>query len=257
MSKRVPVIAANWKMYKTKDEALEFIFSVNNKVPKKEQVESIICAPAILLNLLVKREGENVRIAGQNMHYKDEGAFTGENSPLQIKTAGANYILIGHSERRSYYNETDETVNLKMHAAFKHGLTPILCVGEQLEDRESNNTNNVLDNQLEVALKDVSSDDVLKTILAYEPVWAIGTGETATKEVANETIKYIRSKIKNLYSEEVAQKVRILYGGSVKVDNIDELLETSDIDGALIGGAGLDPNNFIAFTESALKKYNK
>ncbi len=255
MKKRVPVIAANWKMYKTKDEALEFIFSVNDKVPKKSEVESIICAPAILLNLLVKREGENVRISAQNMHYKEEGAYTGENSPLQVKTAGAEYILIGHSERRSYYNETDETVNLKMHAAFKHELTPILCVGEELEDRESNNTNNILSNQLEVAFKDIKDTDVSKTILAYEPVWAIGTGKTATPEMANDTIKYIRSKVASLYNDDVANSIRILYGGSVKPDNIEVLLKTSDIDGALIGGAGLDPNNFVLFTDAALKKF--
>ncbi|VEU83184.1 triose-phosphate isomerase [Acholeplasma hippikon] len=254
MSKRIPVIAANWKMYKTKDEALAFIFAVNEKVPARTEVESIICAPSILLNLLVKREGENLRIGAQNMHYLDEGAYTGENSPLQVKSAGAEYILIGHSERRSYYNETDETVNLKMVAAFKHELTPILCVGEVLSERESGATKAVLDQQLEKAFLNISAEQALNTIIAYEPVWAIGTGKTATPQMANETIKDVRAKVAALYGNEVADGIRILYGGSVKPDNIKVLLEESDIDGALIGGAALDPNNFLVFTEAASNK---
>ncbi|WP_025725437.1 triose-phosphate isomerase [Acholeplasma granularum] len=254
MHKRVPVIAANWKMFKTKDEALEFIFAVNGHMPSTDQVESIICAPAILLNLLVKREGENLRIAAQNMHYKDEGAFTGENSPAQVKTAGAEYILIGHSERRNIFNETDEEVNLKMHAAFKYDLAPILCIGEELDVRESNQTKQVLDNQLEIAFKNVTKEQALKTIVAYEPVWAIGTGKTATPQMANETIKDVRSKLAHLYGNEVAMQIRILYGGSVKTDNIEALLEESDIDGALIGGAALDHNNFLKFVEAAKNK---
>jgi triosephosphate isomerase len=254
MFKRKPVIAANWKMFKTKDEALEFIFAVNSQVPSLDLVESVICAPAILLNLLVKREGENVRIGAQNMHYADEGAFTGENSPAQVKTAGAEYILIGHSERRNIFGETDKDVNLKMHAAFKYDLTPILCVGELLETREANQTKVVVDAQLEQAFSGVSSEDALKTIVAYEPVWAIGTGKTATPEMANDTIKEVRAKLKGLYGAEVASQVRILYGGSVKPDNIESLLQESDIDGALIGGAALDHKNFLTFTKAALKK---
>ncbi|HHY96921.1 MAG TPA: triose-phosphate isomerase [Acholeplasma sp.] len=253
MNKRIPVIAANWKMYKTKDEALAFIFQVNELVPARSKVESIICAPSILLNLLVKREGENIRIGAQNMHYMDEGAFTGENSPLQVKTAGAEYVLIGHSERRSYFNETDETVNKKLHAAIKHEITPILCIGEQLDERESGRTKAVLDHQLEIAFKDIHPADAAKVIIAYEPVWAIGTGKTATPEMANDTIKDVREKVKALYGAEVSEAVRILYGGSVKTDNIRSLLAQSDIDGALIGGASLDPNNFLEFTKAALE----
>ncbi|CDR30366.1 Triosephosphate isomerase [Acholeplasma oculi] len=254
MNKRIPVIAANWKMYKTKDEALEFIFAVNGNVPERSQVESIICAPAILLNLLVKREGEHLRIGAQNMHYADEGAFTGENSPAQVKTAGADYILIGHSERRSYFGETDKDVNLKMQAAFKYDLTPILCVGEQLADRESHQTKHVLDAQLEKAFDKIDASKAVKTIIAYEPVWAIGTGKTATPEMANDTIKEVRAKVADLYGSEIAQSVRILYGGSVKPNNIHELLKESDIDGALIGGAALESNNFLVFTDAASKK---
>src|SRR5690606_21848043 len=254
MNKRIPVIAANWKMYKTKDEALEFIFAVNGNVPERSQVESIICAPAILLNLLVKREGEHLRIGAQNMHYADEGAFTGENSPAQVKTAGADYILIGHSERRSYFGETDKDVNLNMHAAFKYDLTPILCIGEQLADRESHQTKYVLDAQLEKAFDKIDASKAVKTIIAYEPVWAIGTGKTATPEMANDTIKEVRAKVEDLYGSEIAQSVRILYGGSVKPNNIHELLKESDIDGALIGGAALESNNFLVFTDAASKK---
>lgn len=254
MAKRKPVIAANWKMYKTKDEALEFIFAINGLVPSKDEVESIICAPAILLNLLVKREGEHIRIAAQNMHYADEGAFTGENSPAQVKTAGAEYILIGHSERRNLFGETDKDVNLKMHAAFKYELKPILCIGEQLETREANQTKQVLDEQLELAFKGVSKAQALNTIVAYEPVWAIGTGKTATPQMANDTIKEVRAKLKDLFGEEVSEKIRILYGGSVKPDNIESLLNESDIDGALIGGAALKHENFLTFTKVAQKK---
>ncbi|NWH10792.1 triose-phosphate isomerase [Acholeplasma laidlawii] len=254
MAKRIPVIAANWKMFKTKDEALEFIFAVNAAVPSRDEVESIICAPAILLNLLVKREGEHIRIGAQNMHYADEGAFTGENSPAQVKTAGAEYILIGHSERRSLFNETDKDVNLKMHAAFKYDLAPILCIGEQLDTREANKTKEVLDVQLDKAFEGVSKEQALKTIVAYEPVWAIGTGKTATPQMANDTIKDVRAKLSDLYGAEVAAQVRILYGGSVKPDNIESLLQESDIDGALIGGAALDHKNFLTFTKAAKNK---
>lgn len=253
MRRRRPVIAANWKMYKTKDEALAFIYAVNQNVPKKEEVESVVCAPSILLNLLVKREGDELRIGAQNMHYLDEGAFTGENSPAHVKTSGAEYILIGHSERRSLYNETDETVNLKVHAAHRYGLKPILCVGESLDVREAGTTKEVVGAQMEKALEKVGREHVENLIVAYEPVWAIGTGKTATPEQANETIVDIRQKIAELYSDDIAQKVRILYGGSVKVDNIDALLAQSDIDGALIGGAALVAENFLAFTQSALK----
>ncbi len=251
MSKRIPVIAANWKMYKTKDEALAFIFAVNEMLPPRSKVESIVFSPAILLNLLVKREGNELRIGAQNMHYIDEGAYTGENSPLQVKTAGAEYILIGHSERRQYYNETDETVNLKLHAAYRHDLIPMLCVGESLEVREKGETKALLDQQLEIALKGITEEQALKLIVAYEPIWAIGTGKTATPAMANNTIKDIRAKLANLYGHEVAEAIRILYGGSVKTDNIEALLNESDIDGALIGGASLDPKNFLVFTQTA------
>lgn len=251
--KRKPVIAANWKMYKTKDEALAFVFTVNQKIPTKEEVESIVFAPSILLNLLVKREGEELRIGAQNMHYADEGAYTGENSPLQVKTAGAEYILIGHSERRRYYNETDEDVNLKLHAALRHGLIPVVCVGESLDVRNSKGTKSYIQNQIDKALEHVDQRYISRIIFAYEPLWAIGTGKTATPVQANKEARHIREKIAALYNKDVAEEIRVLYGGSVTTSNIESLLKETYIDGALIGGAALDPVNFIEFTQIASK----
>jgi len=252
--KRKPVIAGNWKMYKTKDDALAFIYAVNLEVPDKELVETVICAPAIFLRDLVKREGENLGIGAQNMHYLDEGAYTGEISAPMLKSYGVNYVVIGHSERRAYYNETDETVNLKLKKAVAEELTPIVCVGESLDIRDAGTTDAFVKEQVEKAYQDVSAEEVLKTVIAYEPIWAIGTGKTATKDQANDTIKAIRGVIASLYGSEVSEQLRILYGGSVKPSNIDELLATSDIDGALIGGASLDPKSFLTLAKAAVNK---
>lgn len=252
--KRRPIIAGNWKMYKTKDDALAFIYAVNLEVPDKEKVESVICAPAIFLRDLVKREGENLKIGAQNMHYAEEGAFTGEISAAMLKSYGVDYVVIGHSERRAYFNETDETVNLKLIAAVNQDLTPIVCVGESLEIREAGTTNKVVKKQIEKAYLNVSKEMVLKTVVAYEPIWAIGTGVTATPEQANDTIVAIREVLEKLYGKEVSDQVRILYGGSVNVKNVESLLAMSDIDGALVGGASLDPNSFLTLVRAALKK---
>jgi len=252
--KRRPLIAGNWKMYKTKDDALAFIYAVNVEVPNKDIVESVICAPAIFLRDLVKREGEHLRIGAQNMHHAAEGAFTGEISAAMLKSYGVDYVVIGHSERRAYFNETDESVNLKLIAAVHADLTPIVCVGESLDIREKGTTNQVVRKQVEKAYLNVSAQDALKTVIAYEPIWAIGTGVTATPDQANETIKAIRQVIESLYSKTVADQLRILYGGSVNVKNVDSLLAMSDIDGALVGGASLDPNSFLTLVRAALKK---
>lgn len=251
--RRKPLIAGNWKMYKTKDDALAFIYAVNVEVPDKDVVESVICAPAIFLKDLVKREGENLRIGAQNMHYAEEGAYTGEISAAMLKSYGVDYVIVGHSERRAYFNETDETVNLKLISAVNVDITPIVCVGESLEIREAETTNQVVKKQIEKAYLNVSAQDALKTVVAYEPIWAIGTGVTATPEQANETIIAIRSVIKKLYNEEVSEQIRILYGGSVNTKNVDSLLSMSDIDGALVGGASLDPNSFLTLVRAALK----
>jgi triosephosphate isomerase (TIM) len=251
---RKPVIAGNWKMYKTKDDALAFIYAVNLAVPSKDLVESVICAPSIFLRDLVKREGENIKIGAQNMHYANEGAFTGETSAAMLKSYGVDYVVIGHSERRAYFNETDETVNLKTIQAINNDITPIICVGESLEIREAGTTDQVVKKQIEKAYLNIDAEEALKTVIAYEPIWAIGTGRTATPDQANDTIKAIRNILEHLYGNETAQAVRILYGGSVNTKNIDSLLSMSDIDGALVGGASLDPNSFLTLVKAAAHK---
>jgi triosephosphate isomerase len=251
---RIPMIAGNWKMFKTKDDALAFIYAVNVKVPEKEKVESVICAPAIFLRDLVKREGEDLRIGAQNMHELDEGAYTGEISAGMLKSYGVEYVVIGHSERREYYNETDESVNKKLIQAVRYEITPIVCVGESLEIRENGTTNAFVKDQVVKAYQNVTEKEALETVIAYEPIWAIGTGKTATPEQANETIKAIRDVLVELYGTTIAEQIRILYGGSVKPNNVDELLAQSDIDGALVGGASLDPESYLTLVKAALNK---
>lgn len=248
---RVPVIAGNWKMYKVRDEALQFVYSVNQEVPSPDVVETVICANDILLRCLVKRQGEYLKIGAQNMHYEESGAFTGETSPKLLETTGVQYVIIGHSERRQMFNETDEAVNKKVHAALKHELIPIVCVGESLEIREKGLTSNWVKEQVQKALIDIKNKDMEEIIIAYEPIWAIGTGVTATPEQAEQTIKLIRQTVKNLYNNSVANKVRILYGGSVNPKNVESLLAQENIDGALVGGASLDPANFLSLVNAA------
>ena len=251
---RKPIIAGNWKMNKNRDEALQFIYNVNQKLPSVEFVDSVVCAQSVVLRDLVKRQGENLRIGAQNVHYLDNGAYTGEVSAPALENIGVTYVVIGHSERRAYYNETDSDVNKKIHQAFLYNLTPIVCVGESLEIRENGTTDEFVKEQVVAALKGLSNDQVKDLVVAYEPIWAIGTGKTATSEMANDTIKAIRNVIKGLYTEEVSEAVRIQYGGSVKPANIDELLSMSDIDGALVGGASLDSESFLTLVNAAVKK---
>ena len=249
---RKPIIAGNWKMFKTRDEALDFIYQVNNRMPSLEDVDTVICAPFPVLRCLVKRQGENLRIGAQNMHFEECGAFTGEVAPAMLTSLGVTYVIIGHSERRAMFNETDESVNKKLHAAYKHGLVPILCVGEHLEERESGQTEAVIKEQIIKDLEGLTAEQVKELVIAYEPIWAIGTGRTATPEMANETCGYIRSLVKELYGEEVAEAMRVQYGGSVKTGNIAELMQQPDIDGALIGGASLVASDFVYFAQIAL-----
>ncbi len=250
---RKPIIAGNWKMFKTRDEALQFVYNVNMKVPSNEFVDSVVCAQAPILRDLVKRQGDSLRVGAQNMHYLDDGAYTGEVSAPLLENIGVTYVVIGHSERRAYYNETDVTVNKKVHQAFRYGLTPILCCGESLEIREAGTQDSFIKDQIVAALKGLGSEQVKVLVIAYEPIWAIGTGKTATSEQANETIKAIRGVVAELYTDKVAQAVRIQYGGSVKPANVDELLSMSDIDGALVGGASLDPNSFLELVNAGVK----
>ena len=232
-------------MNKTRDEALQFIYAVKNEVASSEVVESAICAPFPYLRCLVKRQGESLRVGAQNMHFESSGAYTGEVAPDMLTAIGVSYVVLGHSERREMFNETDEVVNKKVHAAFENGLTPIICVGESLEERENGTTNQVVDTQTVAALSGLTEDQVKQVVIAYEPIWAIGTGRTATAEQANETIGYIREVIERVYGCDASNAVRIQYGGSVNPSNIKELMAQEHIDGALVGGASLDPQSFL------------
>ena len=230
-------------MNKTIKEAMDFVNDVKDKV-QNDKVEAVICAPFTLLkDLKEATKGTNIKIGAQNMHYADNGAFTGEIAPNMLKELDIDYVVIGHSERREYFNETDETVNKKVLKALEVGIDPILCCGETLEEREAGKTKEVCKVQVEKALENVSKDDLEKVVIAYEPVWAIGTGKTATSEDANDVIKYIREVVANLYGD-LANKVRIQYGGSVKPQNVAEIMAQSDIDGALVGGASLESSDY-------------
>ena len=241
---RKPIIAGNWKMHKTIAEALEFVNDIKDRV-KSNEVEAVICAPFTLLkDLKEATKGTDIKIGAQNMHFEEKGAFTGEISPLMLKELDMDYVIIGHSERRQYFNETDETVNKKVLKALEVEIDPILCVGETLEEREAGNTKNVCKVQVEKGLENVSKEDITKVVIAYEPIWAIGTGKTATSEDANDVIAYIRQVVANLYGD-LANEVRIQYGGSVKPSNVAEIMNQSDIDGALVGGASLEANDYV------------
>lgn len=250
---RKPIIAGNWKMNKTRDEALDFIYAINMEVPSTMKVDTVICAQAPVLRCLVKRQGDNLRVGAQTMHYNETGAFTGEISPSVLENLKVSYVVLGHSERRAYYNETDEDINKKIKAAFTHSLIPIFCCGESLEQRESGTTNDIVKNQVEKAFVGVTTEQAKTVVLAYEPIWAIGTGKTATAEMANETCGYIRSVVEGLYGKEVSDVVRVQYGGSVNPANVDELLSQEHIDGALVGGASLDPKSFMVLVNAAIK----
>lgn len=241
---RKPIIAGNWKMHYTVEEAVKVANELKGLV-KDAKADVVICAPYIQLPALVNElKGTNVKVGAQNMHFEEKGAFTGEISPGMLTALGVEYVIIGHSERRQYFNETDETVNLKLKAAFKHGLKPILCVGESLENRENGTTKEVIQNQIEKDFSEISEEDARNTVIAYEPIWAIGTGKSATSLQANETIADIRKMMLDLYGEAVSNVVRIQYGGSVKPSTIKEQMAMSDIDGALVGGASLVADDF-------------
>ena len=242
---RKPIIAGNWKMHKTINEAKSFVEEINGSI-KETDVEAVICAPyTILKDLKEVTKGTNIKVGAQNMHFEENGAFTGEISPLMLKELDVDYVIIGHSERRQYFNETDETVNKKVKKALEHSIIPIMCVGESLEQREAGDTKSIVKSQVEKGLQGINHEDIKKIVVAYEPIWAIGTGKTASSEDANEVIAYIREVIKNVSSEDISEEIRIQYGGSVKPSNVEEIMNQSDIDGALVGGASLEPKDFI------------
>jgi len=242
---RKPLIAANWKMYKTPAQAQEYVKNFLPLVADHDRDEIVLCPSATSLCVVAEAlKGSGIAVGGQNMHFAEEGAYTGETSPLMLKALGATRVIIGHSERRQYFGETDEMVNQKIHAAVKNGLTPIVCIGEVLEEREAGKTEEVLLRQAEKALKGVEPETAESFVIAYEPVWAIGTGRTATPEMAGLAHFYIRSEVARLLGRKTADNMRILYGGSVKPDNASALLNQPEIDGALVGGASLDPVSF-------------
>ena len=249
---RRKVIAGNWKMNMLPNEAIDFIQGLSEKVKGTEH-EVVLCVPYTdIFYSVMNAQDTNIKIGAQNMHWEEKGAYTGEVSAEMLKAVGVEYVIIGHSERRQYFAETDETVNKKLKKALAVGLKPIVCVGETLEQREQGITMQVITSQTEKALEGLESSDVEKVIVAYEPIWAIGTGKTATKEDANDAVKQIREKIAEKYGQNTANGVIIQYGGSVKASNAKELFEMSDIDGGLVGGASLKVEEF-----SNIVNYNK
>ena len=241
---RKKVIAGNWKMNMLPDEAIRFISELEPLVEKTEN-EVVLCVPYTdLFYALLTAQNTNIKIGAQNMHWEETGAYTGEVSGKMLKAIGVEYVIIGHSERRQYFAETDETVNKKIKAAFKYGLKPIVCVGETLEQREAGNAKEIVTNQIEKGLGGLTENQVENTIIAYEPIWAIGTGKTATADDANEMTKTIREKIADIYGQNIANRVIIQYGGSVKSSNAKELFSMPDIDGGLVGGASLKVEEF-------------
>ncbi len=243
---RKPIMAGNWKMNKTGKEASQLMLELIDKV-KDAKCEVVVCPTfTSLTQVATLVENTNIKVGAQNMYFEESGAYTGEISPLMLKEIGAQYVILGHSERRQYFKEDDELINKKMKAAFVHGLIPILCVGETLEQRENGETFDWVKSQIVADLKDVEAGDAEKMVIAYEPIWAIGTGRTATAKDANDVIKYIRDVVRELYDVKVADSVRIQYGGSVKPSTVKEQMSQSDIDGALVGGASLKADDFAA-----------
>lgn len=242
---RKKIIAANWKMYKTPQQAMEYAKAFLPMVADHTRDEIVLCPPSIALPCLVEAvKGSKVAVGAQNMHWAKEGAYTGECSPEMLVAVGVTHVIIGHSERRQHFNETDDVVNRKLEVALEHGLTPIVCVGEVLQEREANLTEDVLRRQCSIAFRGISAKKAAKMVVAYEPVWAIGTGKTATPEIAEDAHIVIRGEAEKVFGKEFANALRIQYGGSVKPDNAKALMTQPDIDGALVGGASLDPVSF-------------
>ncbi len=242
---RRPLIAGNWKMYKTSAEAVDFVKKFLTLVSGVAD-RDVMIAPAFtaLEALAAALKGTEVGLGAQDVFWEAEGAFTGQVSPPMLTAAGCRYVIIGHSERRQFFGETDDTVNRKIRAALKSGLIPVMCVGESEKQREAGQTFSILDKQVKDGLRSFVSDELGSLVIAYEPVWAIGTGKTATAAQAEETHAYIRSLIKGLFGADMAALMRVLYGGSVKPENASELMAMADIDGALVGGASLNPDSF-------------
>ncbi len=251
---RTPIIAGNWKMNKTVTEAREFMESLST-LPKSSDVETVICAPFIHLTTLIDLAKDTPLVIGaENAHYENSGAFTGEVSPHALNDMGIEYVILGHSERREYFNETDELINKKVHAVYSNGMIPIVCVGESESEREANEQNNIVTEQVTKAMEGLTDEQAKSIVIAYEPIWAIGTGKSATENDAGEMATVIREHVQTIYNEQVASSVRIQYGGSVKPENIKQYMAQTDIDGALVGGASLKADSFVQLLEGAINE---
>jgi len=250
---RRPIIAGNWKMYKTIKEGQDLVNSLKRDLYDISGADIVVCPPYTLLSYIADMLlSSNVMLGAQDVHWRDEGAYTGEVSAKMLKDVGCQYVIIGHSERRQFFGETNETVRMKTRAALLSDLTPIVCVGESLIERESGKTFDVVKDHIQNGLSDLNKDELLKIVIAYEPVWAIGTGKTATPEQAEEVHAFIRKLLGDIWSKEAADKVRIQYGGSVKPDNIAILMAKDNIDGALVGGASLRADSFTEIVKKAV-----
>jgi triosephosphate isomerase len=252
---RMPFLAANWKMFKTVSEAVVYAKEFRTLVKDAQDVEIVLAPPFTALHAVAEAcRNTNVAVAGQNLSWEKEGAFTGEISGGMLKEAGAEYVIIGHSERRRLFGETDQTVNRKTIAAFHANLVPIVCIGETLEEREGEQTLAILDRQVKDGLDGVTAAQVAELVIAYEPVWAIGTGRNATPEQANEAHAHIRSRLRQWFGADAAERCHVIYGGSVKPDNIKALAALPDVDGALVGGASLDPRSFLQIVSGSRRR---
>lgn len=251
---RRPIIAGNWKMNKTVGEAIELATALKRNLYKIQNVDIVIAPPFTALSEVSEViMDSDIKLCAQNMYWADSGAFTGEISPLMLKDAGCEYVIIGHSERRIYFGESNESVNKKIKLALERGLIPIMCVGEKLQEREENRTFDVIANHIKGGLAGISKEDMPNIIIAYEPVWAIGTGKNATPKEAEEVHKFIRTQLTEMFDKEISETARIQYGGSVTADNIKDLIGEPDIDGALVGGASLKPDAFTKIVEESSK----
>jgi len=258
ISNEKPFIAGNWKMHKTIPEAVEMVKALKEESPQLTDAELVVIPPYTMLSEVKKViEGSTVQLGAQNIFWEEKGAFTGEVSPLMLKDAGCQYVTIGHSERRQYFGETNETVNKKIKAALAHELTPIMCIGESLEEREKGNTMDKVETQINSGLEGLGKDEIRRIVIAYEPIWAIGTGVTATPSQAEEVHSFIRKKLTEKYGNEIASYAIILYGGSVKPANTYSILKENNINGALVGGASLEADSFIQITKEAIKAYKE
>lgn len=241
---RKPIIAGNWKMNKTREESVELVEELK-KIELNKDVEKILCVPYLNLQKVKELlEGTDIKVGAQNMHWEESGAYTGEVSPIMLKELDIDYVILGHSERRQYFNETDETVNKKIKSALKHNISPIMCVGETLEEKEAGSAKDVVRLQVEKGFEGIDRKQISDIVIAYEPIWAIGTGKTASADDANDMLGFIRDVIAEIAGNEISQNIRIQYGGSVKPSNVSELMDKEHVDGALVGGASLNASDF-------------